>query len=525
MSKKNNLWSYYHALRYRRSRPRHQPAPGMTLLAFLALSGVIFVAISGWSFLSSYQRQLGEAEHSVMNLSVAMSRQAEDTFLPVELAIGDILRRIDGNISTLDSEKIKNILNEHRALLPQLMGFYLFDDRGNLLASTRDGGEQVPIFNASNRDYFILHKQYGKDGLYIGRTTISYVTNLPVIPISLRISGADGTFKGVFVATIDQRYFSKFYSYFNLDSSTVISLLNLDGNAVFFHPGNPRYTGQNFSSGTLLSKAVKKSPGGYGIWRTRLDSQVRIVGYQQLKRYPLVMVASVEKAALQRRWLADNLPAMLLNAVVLLAMLALGWRVLNQVRLTVLQQRNLSKLHQEETDKNLVLQQLALLDPLTRLANRRLFDRYLEQSLAQVAEDDQLLSLIMLDVDFFKRYNDTYGHVEGDQCLGRIATALNGLPLPADALVARYGGEEFAVILPHVTGEQAAEYGEAMVAGIRELAIPHVGSKLPQQRVTVSVGVYARSSSNLCDGLLLKEGADQALYLAKQQGRDRCVRI
>ncbi|MCI4187771.1 GGDEF domain-containing protein [Dickeya dianthicola] len=519
MSNNNNV--QFSALRFLRALPFHI-SPGITMMAFLVACSLIFVSASIWSFWDSYHHLLVDAEKNVTNLSVAMSRQAEDTFVPIEVAIDDMLRELS-QTGMLDSTRVKSVLDTHRAVLPQLVGFYLFDEKGNLISSTGKG--PLYIYNSGRREYFSWLRENNTASLFIGKVTVSTLTRRRIIPVAKRINGPNGEFKGVFLATIDHNYFGNFYSYFSLDYNGVLSLMNADGHAIYLYPNREQYINSNFSDGGLFEQSRLEQGSGSGTWRTTLDNKVRIVGYVKLKRYPLVVAASLDRDALQARWLTENMSVMVINIMVLFVMFSLGGFVLKQIRLTVRNKEAISRLHQEESDKNKMLQKLALIDPLTKLANRRRFDLYLEQSLTLAREEGGPLSLIMLDVDFFKRYNDTYGHVLGDRCLTQLGSVLNGLPLPTGALTARYGGEEFAIILPGMNGEQAAVYGEQVVGEVRRCALPHQASLLPDQVVTVSVGVYSHSSDNPCDIQRLKEGADQALYLAKKKGRDRCVRL
>ncbi len=168
------------------------------------------------------------------------------------------------------------------------------------------------------------------------------------------------------------------------------------------------------------------------------------------------------------------------------------------------------------------LESQTLVDGLTGIANRRRFDLHLEDEFRRAKRTGAPLSLIMIDADYFKDYNDHYGHVRGDECLARIAAALGGVLHRSRDLVARYGGEEFAVILPDTDAEGALQIGEAMRASIEALDMEHAHAGTGG-RVTVSVGVCTlvpEQGSNR--GALLKS-ADRALYRAKRGGRNRVV--
>lgn len=170
-------------------------------------------------------------------------------------------------------------------------------------------------------------------------------------------------------------------------------------------------------------------------------------------------------------------------------------------------------------ESNRLLGRLALQDPLTGIANRRYLDDYLDREWRRETRHEQVISLIMIDIDFFKAYNDTLGHPAGDACLKQVAEALTGeLHRPAD-LLARYGGEEFAVILPETTLEGAEHMAEILRRALCRLEISHPKSPIGPT-VTASFGV-ATATPGKHDPHELIKAADTALYRAKAGGRNR----
>jgi len=161
-------------------------------------------------------------------------------------------------------------------------------------------------------------------------------------------------------------------------------------------------------------------------------------------------------------------------------------------------------------------------DGLTGIANRRHFDVALERELRRARRGGTPLSLLLMDIDSFKAYNDHFGHQEGDACLGAVARALDAMcKRPAD-LAARYGGEEFAAILPDTTLEQACAHAEAIRCHVAGLRLPHApGAAHPH--VTLSIGVAAWVQGWADTPASLVEAADRALYAAKRSGRDRVL--
>ena len=169
-----------------------------------------------------------------------------------------------------------------------------------------------------------------------------------------------------------------------------------------------------------------------------------------------------------------------------------------------------------------LLEKLSSIDGLTQVANRRCFDETLELQVARHQRNQQPLGLVMLDIDYFKPFNDHYGHGRGDECLTEVAAALAGVLKRPDDLLARYGGEEFAAILPNTDIQGVRKIAENLRAAVEALQLPHEYSACAPH-VTVSCGGISQTPDATSLPCCLLEQADRALYQAKEQGRNTCV--
>lgn len=206
----------------------------------------------------------------------------------------------------------------------------------------------------------------------------------------------------------------------------------------------------------------------------------------------------------------------------LLVMVFVGAVVERQERISFLQGLLLEHESSERQRLNLALEQLAQQDGLTHLANRRHFDETLLREWDRLRRESRPMALLFIDVDYFKPYNDTYGHAAGDECLAALGAVLQHAARRPGDLAARYGGEEFVIILPGTDVAGAREVAERILQDVDALALPHAGSQAGAN-VTVSIGMAARVPQPGEAPQALLDAADKAVYAAKRGGRHRIV--
>ena len=244
----------------------------------------------------------------------------------------------------------------------------------------------------------------------------------------------------------------------------------------------------------------------------------RIKAEPRLHDVPVLMVTAEKDVAILRTAFeagASDYLTKPINEIDLSARLGAALRLKREIDRRV-------ALTQQLEEANRRLQQLSRTDGLTGVANRRHFDNALDEEWRRAARSGSPLALLLIDIDHFKRYNDTYGHQEGDQCLQLVAGALARCAARPGDLAARYCGEEFALILPNTDQDGACRVAARLRAEVAALAIPHAASSAGPL-VTLSVGVAVGLSAGGGGPQALIAAADRALYAAKEQGRDRVV--
>jgi len=408
--------------------------------------------------------------------------------------------------------RLQRLLKQRIEELPGLQDIFVFDRNGVALVSS---ARQLPSGSAVDREYFRWHLTHNTDELHIGSPMLGRASGQQVIPVSRRLNDEDGNFAGVVIASVQVGYFQQIYRSLGIGYQGVISLLRTDGTLLASQPSAN-------AKDTSVSYLPLQDRGSFGATE---PSGERIYSYQRLSRYPLIVMSALSQNEVLEHWRTEALLQVLVALVLIALFNLLGFYLIRLVKNELATRAALQQARDRLAQQSLQLEKLAMQDELTGLANRRHFMERLHEEALRACRNRQVLSVAMMDIDFFKQYNDLNGHLEGDNCLRRIADVMHkALKRPGD-LVARYGGEEFCLLLASATDSQGALHvAERIRTALEKLAMPHKGS--PLAVLTISIGVhslYPQPDNAQAAIETLLQCADLALYQAKESGRNRVV--
>ena len=497
-----------------------KPVLRQMMLVFLFVISSAVIAIDSWTLWNSWQRTLHITEENARNLSVSLSRQAEDTFLQIDLTLRDIRDRIDDNGIASQLDYLRQPLHTRKAALPPLDNIVIYNEEGQPMVASDSA---LPLnSNNADREYFRFHRDSAESQLHIGDVIRSRINGHMIIPVSARLNYPDGRFRGVVMAGIRLDYFRQVYDYYNLGERDLMALMKADGHLLYIRPYSDALINQNISLSPLFTDLLKNTASGAAIYRAAVDGRARIFGYASLKSYPLVVTAGYDRQQIRQDWIADSISFVLLNLVLLALLFVLGFIILHHIRLNLRNQLELTRVRDQLTCMNRTLQSLAMLDGLTGLANRRQLDWFLPRAMERALKLRTPLTIMLIDIDAFKAYNDNYGHLAGDECLRQVGACLKQQLQHSEDFVARYGGEEFIIVVADKTQPEAHLLALQTVRAVASLALPHEKSSVPEKVVTISIGMHwqPRVLPVTTPAALIAQ-ADAALYQAKRRGKNQ----
>ena len=474
-----------------------------------------FLGVEGWRTWRDYHAAFSSARDSVTNLARATAQHAEDAIRQVDVLTAALGERVEGDgLQNIDVPRIHNLLVQQAKLMPQLHGLFIYGPDGKWIVTDK---EMIPDpANNADRDYFQYHRANTDRNVRIGDVVKSKSTDDLIIPISRRLNNPDGSFAGVLLGTIKVSYFVDYYGDFKIDDKGALVLALRNGTILVRRPFIASVIGQSLADSEVFKNYLPFSSQGIAEVRAVVDGTQRLYGYRALSTYPLVVETGLSRESIIAPWRWDLIKTGFVLMSVITAFTVFGLIVLRQLRQRIVMEKDLRRAHQAMKD-------MALTDSLTGLANRRRLDTALIDEIRLARRQGSSISLIMIDVDHFKLYNDSYGHAAGDDCLSAVGQAIaQAVKRPGD-LAVRYGGEEFSVLLPNTDIRGAALVAQEILEAIRSLRMEHKAH--PLGHVTASAGIaVGKPAEQEVSPATLIESADKLLYAAKQKGRDRyCI--
>ncbi|WP_262268498.1 sensor domain-containing diguanylate cyclase [Microvirga yunnanensis] len=475
------------------------------LKAFVAVVCLVIVGLEGWRDWSEREQETARISAETVNLAKSLVQHAEDTFEVADALLVDVVDRVEmGGVLPNAVKRLDTFLVERVQSLQRIKALSVYGDDGFLLTSSLPGHRGKASVEAQT--FFRHHRESTSSDWFLGPLIRDPLGGDWVLTLSRRIDKPDGSFGGVVQASIPPRYFANFFGRFDVGTQGSITLIHKDGTILSRYPYIERAIGSSISNDPLFKE--KRGSGAYD-YVSPFDNVARMGGYHRNHIFPIGVLASVGRDEALADWNREFVFRTVVIGLLVATLATLGWALAAELR------------RREETEAELSV--LAVTDGLTGLANRRMFDKQLETEWLRASREKSPVSLLLIDVDQFKAYNDIYGHPAGDECLRTLAKAVASAARRPGDLAARYGGEELVVLLPDLDEVGAALVAEDIRAKVEALRMRHEAS-FPSRILTVSIGSATRIPSldrsriGPADLIAL---ADDALYKAKQDGRNR----
>jgi diguanylate cyclase (GGDEF)-like protein len=447
---------------------------------------------------------MARATESSRNVALIAERDIERNFELYALSLQAVVDGMNDRDIMAATPKVRNEALFDRAATATYLGSMLaFDAKGDIVL---DSASAVPRKgNFADRDYFKVHRDNPNVGLYISDPYLSRLrADSPSIALSRRISRPDGSFAGVVVVAVELDYFRRLFGALSLGPHGSVALIARDGSMIMRQPYDPKVIGRNIRNASTFEHFLSQSEGDFSDTST-LDGIRRLYYFKNFPHLPFIIMVAEAHSDIYAEWRRRALVIGVLMTASTLGFVSLAFALGAQLR------------RRMRAESELLL--LARTDGLTGLNNRRTLGEILDQEWRRASRSSSVFSLLFVDIDRFKAYNDTYGHQAGDDALAAVAKCISDNIRRSTDTAARYGGEEFVVVLPDTTPEGAALLAEKIRAAISDLAIEHASSEYG--RVTASIGAAAWTSENDGDVTAVIRAADEALYKAKATGRNK----
>lgn len=410
--------------------------------------------------------------------------------------------------SLKETESFIKGVHYHKSILENL---YIADSKGKLIFPSDPQGLQK---NINFREYFQKHKESSSDIIVISPVEKGLTSQSYRFRISRRFNKPDGSFGGVIIASIVPESFTGFYDIFKAEKKFTVSLVGIEDRRLRARLPEPQ-SSQDWDIIFERPPSAKATQGEFS-FNSPLDGKTKFFYYKQIENWPVIVAVGYSQTDLTRR-IYNKQIRMIVMAIILLFLLI----VILVIFLTLM-----------DTNKNLYaalkkIERLSLQDQLTGCYNRYFFELQIKNEIARAKNFLQSFSLVMCDIDYFKKINDNYGHLVGDEVLKKFAVILQKHVRQEIDHVIRYGGEEFLILLPQKNCQKAMQLIDALRKEIADTPICVKHGRRINVHLTASFGIASKEYRHLKAITIIpseKEHfiatADEMLYSAKFAGRN-----
>ena len=469
--------------------------------AFIA---IVMVGLCGMVLYQSREDALNHTRESLRDIALIAERDIERNFELYELSLQAVVDGLkDPEVMSLSPRLRREVLFDRAASAKYLGSMLVLDAKGNIILDS--GSDKPRQANFADREYFTVQRDNPAIGMYLSDPYTSRLRGgTPSIALSRRISNPDGSFAGIVLLTVNLEYFHNLFAGLSLGPSGSLSLIGKDGVMLMRQPYDPRIIGRNIKNASTFRHFMEDTEGSFGDTAS-IDGVRRLYWFRNFPNTPLIIMAASAEQDIYAAW---RRRALTIGSL----MVVFGSTFIGLAALLGVQLRQRMRAESE-------LRLLARTDGLTGLNNRRSLGEILDAEWRRAKRTRSVMSLLFVDIDRFKAYNDTYGHQAGDDALAAVARCITeSIRRPADT-AARYGGEEFVVVLPDTPADGASEIAERIRRAISDCGIEHAGSE--HGRVTASIGAVSRAPMSDDEVAAMIKAADEALYNAKATGRNK----
>jgi diguanylate cyclase (GGDEF)-like protein len=473
---------------------------------FVVAGLLIALTMLGLTATVLYQSRLdslARAREASRNVALIAERDIERNFELYTLSMQAVVDGLNqADVMALPPRLRHAVLFDRAATAKYLGSMLVLDASGNIVM---DSGSEVPRKgNFADRKYFTVQRDNPHAGLFVGAPfKLGLRNGTASIALSYRLSHPDGSFAGVVLMAINLEYFHQLFAGLSLGPHGAMSLIGRDGIMVMRQPFDPNIIGRDISKASTYRHFVSMPEGSYSDTAS-IDGVRRLYYFRNFPNLPLIIMVAEAESDIYAVWRRRALTIGSLTAALALAFVGASCMLAVQLR--------------RRMQLEIKLEVLARTDGVTGLNNRRALDEIVEREWSRARRTVAAFSVLFIDIDRFKAYNDTYGHQAGDEVLAAVARCiLENIRRPLDS-AGRYGGEEFIVVLPDTPAAGAVQIAENIRRAISELDIEHTGSEFGH--ATVSIGAASWTPERDSDVAAVIRAADQALYNAKAAGRN-----